>query len=186
MNHNKFYPAELEEVVLKSLSYYPELEKTEIHFKYVPRIKTSVMQAQPILNSIFKAAGKRSYVIRISRSFIVEGKEFKINQLPSDVLVGWLGHELGHVMDYLNRSLPSMAGFGLGYVFSDNFMKGAERTADEFAVNHGMGEYIQATRNFILTHADFSQKYKDKIRKLYLSPKEIVEIVQQHKMPGSI
>lgn len=186
MDHNKFYPAELEEVVLKSLSFYPELEKTEIHFKYVPRIKSSVMQAQPRLSSILKANHKRSYVIRISDHFIMEGKRYEISKLPFDVLVGWLGHELGHVMDYLERSLPSMAGFGLGYVFSANFMKGAERTADEFAVSHGMGEYIQATRNFILNHSDFTQKYRDKIRKLYLSPKEIIEIVQEQKIPGAL
>lgn len=186
MPNNKYYPAELKEAVLKSLSFYPELKNTEIHFKYARRIKHSVMQAQPKINTLARARASRAYVIRMRKTFIMEGEEYALCQLPADVLIGWLGHELGHVMDYRQRSLQSMAAFGIGYVFSPNFVKGAERTADEFAVSHGMGSYIQATKNFILNHSDFPDQYKDKIRKLYLSPDEIMEIVLEHEVPETL
>lgn len=186
MLNNKYYPAELKDAVLKSLSFYPELKDTEIHFKYARQIKYSVMQAQPKINTLARVRAKRAYVIRMRKTFSMEGEAFALSELPFEVLVGWLGHELGHVMDYLNRSIPSMAAFGIGYVFSPNFVKGAERTADEFAVSHGMVSYIQATKNFILNHSDFPDKYKNKIRKLYLSPDEIMEIVKEHEVPGSL
>ncbi len=136
------------------------------------------MQAQPLLSGIFRNPSRRSYIIKISRQFNAGKEHLNIKELPFEVLVGWLGHELGHIMDYLHRSLPSLTAFGFGYVFSRNFMKGAERTADALAVEHGMGEYIRTTKKFILNHSGFSQKYKNKIRKQYLSPEEIFSLVQ--------
>lgn len=186
MKNNKVYPPELEEAILKSLSFYPELTDVEIHFRYADKLNSSVMQAQPKKSTIFLPPEKRSYVIRIRKSFNMEGKIYYIHTLPFEVLVGWLGHELGHVMDYLHRSFFSLAGFGFGYMFSGNFLKGAERTADEFAVSHGMGEYIHATKKFILNHAHLPEAYKNKIKRLYLSPEEIMEIVEDHKIPDSL
>lgn len=186
MLNNKFYPEELKEAVVKSLSFYPELKDIEIHFRYARQIKHSVMQAQPKINTLLRTRSQRAYVIRMRKTFSMEGELYALSELPFNVLVGWLGHELGHVMDYLHRSLPSIATFGLGYVFSPNFVKGAERTADEFAVSHGMASYIQATKNFILNHSDFPPSYKDKIRKLYLSPDEIMEIVLEHEVPQTL
>src|SRR5690625_4767656 len=92
-------------------------------------------------------------------------------------MIGWLGHELGHVMDYRSRSGFGMMIFGLRYLYSKNYLKEAERRADSFAIRHGMGNYIIATKNFILNHSDISEKYKDRIRRLYLSPEEIMEMV---------
>jgi hypothetical protein len=186
MKNNKYYPPELEEAVLKSLSYYPELAEVEIHFRYANRLRNSVMQAQPLLSGIFRKPAQRAYLIKISRQFKTGDERQQINELPFRVLVGWLGHELGHIMDYLHRSLPSLAGFGIGYIFSRNYMKGAERIADEYAVNYGMGEYIQATKNFILNHSGFSVRYKNKIRRQYLSPEEILALVQEKQDPGSL
>lgn len=179
MTKNKYYPAELEKAILKSLSFYPELTETEIHFRYVSRMKNSVMQAQPLLRSIFRGPPQRSYVIKMSSHFFIDKKPQELSDLPFNVLVGWLGHELGHIMDYLPRSLASLAGFGAGYILSQNFMKGAERMADIIAVNHGMGKYIQATKDFILNQGCFSEAYKNKIRKLYPSPEEILRIIEE-------
>lgn len=187
MQHfNKFYPPELEEPVLKSLSFYPELKEVEIHFRYAPKLTSSVMQAQPKINSIFSKAEKRAYIIRIRPSFVMEGKVYQIHTLPFEVLTGWLGHELGHIMDYLHRSVLSLSLYGFGYLLSDSYLKGAERTADEYAVNHGMAAYIQATKNFILNNAHFPEDYKNKIRKLYLSPDEILEMVEAGKIPETL
>ena len=179
MKRNKEYPAELEKAVLKSLSFYPDLAGTEIRFSYAGGLKSSVMQAQPLLKGVFRQAPGRSYVIKIARQLAAGSDLREVRELPFEVLVGWLGHELGHIMDYLHRSRTSLLGFGFGYVFSKRFRKGAERRADEIAVRHGMGSYIQAAKSFILNHSGFSPRYKEKIRRLYLSPEEIAEMIQE-------
>lgn len=161
----------------KALSYYPTLMYVSIHIKFKKHIKKSTMQAQPRLSSFFKSRNKRSYVILISESFKISNKEFRTKDLPSDILVGWIGHELGHIMDYQRQSNLELIWFGIRYLLSENHIVEAERAADTFAVSHGMHEYILKTKNFILNHADINETYKMRIKKYYLSPEEIMEIV---------
>lgn len=79
--------------------------------------------------------------------------------MPEDVLIGWIGHELGHLMDYLHCSWWSMILFGIGYLTSKSFIISAERAADTYAVNHGLGDYILATKDFILHQAGMPECY---------------------------
>ncbi|WP_373512300.1 hypothetical protein [Persicitalea sp.] len=179
---NKVIPDLLKEEILLSLSYYPELLDTPIEFRILdPSIKKSVMLAQPLINTIFKSKVERGYVIKISRHFKDIQHALPIEEIPQEVLIGWIGHELGHVMDYLNRSVWEMAKYGLGYLFSRRYLMQAERSADLFAISHGLGEKIVATKNFILDHAHLPQRYKDKIRRLYVSPEETVLLVEEYK-----
>ena len=41
-----------------------------------------------------------------------------------------------------------------------------------------MKDYILATKDFILNHASISEVYKDRIKRLYLSPEEIMVLVE--------
>lgn len=184
MYSNKFYPPELKEAVLESLSFYPELAEVEIHFVYASRIRKSVMLAQPKLDGLLKGRWRKAYIIRISKDFNIGGEVFHIRNMPYKVLVGWLGHELGHIVDYLPRSLPSMAVFGLRYLFSERFLREAERTADTIAVQHGMGNHILAVKQYILEQAEFAEVYKERIRRLYLSPQDIKQLVKRLKTAG--
>lgn len=174
---NKIFPESIKEEALIALSYYSELKNTPIEFKFKDHIKKSTMQAQPTFGSIFSAKEKRSYIILISRKIQIEHETFTIKDIPSDVLIGWLGHELGHVMDYRDRTGTGMILFGLKYLFSGAHIKEVERAADTFAINHGMGPYILKTKNFILDNASFSEKYKVKLRKLYMSPEEVMHLI---------
>jgi len=70
-----------------------------------------------------------------------------------------------------------LAKFGARYIISDNFIRKAERTADTYAINHGMGNYIFATKDFILNHSHLSDSYKKRKVRLYLSPEEILALV---------
>lgn len=177
--HNKQIPAVIEENVLKALSFYPELKKTTINFIFKKNIKTSVMQAQPVFTTLLKRRKHRSYRINISSEFKLTHSVMPINQIPDDVMVGWLGHELGHILDYESRSNTGMISFGYRYYFSSEYVKSAEVTADTYAVNHGLGKYIISTKRFILDHAELPKAYKDKIARLYLSPDVIVEQVRK-------
>lgn len=173
----KIIPESIKKEAKIALSHYPELRNTPIEFKFKTSIKKSTMQAQPTFESIFKRKKNRGYKILISKKFHIEHKEFDIENVESNVLIGWFGHELGHVMDYRDRSTLGMLIFGLKYLFSKAHLKEVERTADMIAVNHGMSRYILATKDFILNNVHISAEYKARIEKLYMSPEEIMEIV---------
>ena len=179
---NKICPESIKKEVIEAISFYPELYDTAIEFKFKDNIKKSTMQAQPRFASFFKRKENREYVILISRNIQIEGEHFTMEDIPSDVKVGWLGHELGHVMDYRERTNFGMLIFGIKYLFSSAHIKEVERTADTYAVAHGMGDYILKTKNFILDNASLSEKYKERIRRLYISPEEVMELINENKV----
>lgn len=176
--NKKQIPAELRNVILKALSFYPKFQNIEIDFIFNEHIRKSVMQAQPKFTSMFGSRKRRTYLVKISRNFELKGKKIPIQELPEKVLVGWIGHELGHIMDYLQRNNWSMILFGIGYYTSKSFIMSAERVADTYAINHDLGDYILATKEFILHEAGMPDKYINRIKKLYLSPEEVMDIVE--------
>jgi hypothetical protein len=175
---NKSIPPCIHHQATVALSYYPELSKTPIAFKFKKNIQKSTMQAQPVFKSLLKPRSQRAYIILIAETFTIADTSYTTADMPEDIMIGWLGHELGHIMDYTQRSALNLIGFGLGYLFSHRYIKKAERTADTYAVNHGMEQYILKTKDFILNQAGVPKKYKDRIKRLYLSPEEIMELVE--------
>lgn len=171
---HKTFPDEIRNVALKALSFYPALKKTPIDFVFNEHIRKSVMQAQPRYTSMLGRRKKRKYLVKMSRFFTLKGESIPLKDLPEDVLVGWLGHELGHIMDYLHRSNWSLLLFGIGYYTSRSFIISAERTADTYAINQGLGDYILATKDFILHQAHMPERYINRIKRLYLPPEEIM------------
>lgn len=172
-------PESILEEVTTALAYYPTLKNTAIEFRFKKNIKKSTMQARPTFGSFFRSRKNRKYVILISETFKISDKEFMTRHIPADIFIGWIGHELGHIMDYQNRSKLNLIWFGIKYLLSDNHIVEAERAADSFAVAFGMEDYILKTKDFILNHAEITQTYKDRIQKYYLSPEEIMELVKQ-------
>jgi len=180
---HKDIPLSIEKEARIALSHYPQLADTNISLKFKNDIKKSTMQAQPVFKSLLRPRKKRDYVIFISKKVKIEDEAFKITDIPSDVLIGWIGHELGHIMDYRDRSSLGLIWFGLKYLYFPKFIREAERAADTFAVAHGMGEYILKTKDFILNHAHISEIYKARIKRLYLSPEEIMILINENKIP---
>ncbi|WP_417860876.1 hypothetical protein [Winogradskyella sediminis] len=178
MSAQHIIPEDIKINVRKALAYYPQLENTKIEFRFKKNIKKSTMQARPTLGSFFKSRKNRNYIILISETFKIADKSFLTRHIPDDIFIGWIGHELGHIMDYQNRSKLNLIWFGLKYLLSQSHIVEAERAADSFAVAHGMEDYILKTKDFILNHADITPSYKARIVKYYLSPEEIMELVQ--------
>jgi hypothetical protein len=176
---NKRIPLVIEKSVLKALSFYPELHNTPISFGFKRSIKSSVMQAQPVFSTLLNRRKNRAYRINISALFKLTHTAIPIHHLPDAIMIGWIGHELGHIMDYESRSNIGMVGFGISYVLSSDYVKKVENIADTYAVNHGLGQYLIETKRFILDHAELPQVYKDKIARLYVSPEEITEQVKR-------
>ncbi|GHA43692.1 hypothetical protein GCM10007103_26080 [Salinimicrobium marinum] len=174
---NKIIPENILDEAKIALSYYPELEDVEIEFRYKDNLKNSFMQAQPGFSNLFKGKKNRNYYVFMSSEFLIKNEEFSMADVPSEVLLGWLGHELGHIMDYRDKSAVELVKFGVRYINSENFIKQAERIADTYAINQGMGNYIFATKDFILNHSQLSNSYKERKARLYLSPEEIMVLV---------
>lgn len=174
---NKSIPVEIAEATIEALSYFSELEDVSIDFVYREKIKGAVMQAQPYLFSLFvNGKNSRRYKIKVTRQLEFAEGYYPIEQVPYDALVGWIGHELGHVMDYLNRSSANMMHFGARYFLSNKRVIEAELTADGYAIGCGMGHHILANKNYILNNENFEDDYKDKIKNLYMSPDQILTL----------
>ncbi len=176
---NKEIPTVIENQALTALSHYPELKDARIQFIFSPKLRQSVMAARPVVGSLFKQRGKRTYKVLINPVFKLGDSFETIRQIPDSVMIGWLGHELGHIMDYERKSTWGMIGFGISYGLSKQYIRKAERAADGFAVDKGLGEYLVATKTFILDHTELPQPYKDRIATLYPSPDDIVELLAE-------
>ena len=178
MSKYHIIPERIKDRVLVALNYFPQLKDIHIEFKIKKNIKKSTMQARPTFDSFFKSKKDRKFLILISKKFKISGREFSTLDIPDDIFIGWIGHELGHIMDYQDRSKLNLIWFGLKYLFSDNHIVEAERAADGFAVKHKMEDYILKTKNFILNHAEISEVYKNRMKRYYLSPEEIMVLVE--------
>lgn len=181
---NKTIPADILEEAKIALSFYPELKDTPIEFKFKDNIKKSFMQAQPQIPTLFHGKKNRRYYIFMSKKVKIEDEYFSVKEVPQEVLIGWLGHELGHIVDYKERSAFGLMFFGFRYISSRAYIQEAERIADTYAVHHGMGKYILATKDFILNHSHLSEEYKNRIKRLYLSPDEINVLVNEMEEKG--
>lgn len=176
---NKQIPEKIEREVLTALSHFPELKETEIHFVFQEDLKGPIMAARPVVGSLFRRRENRVYHILINPMFKLKHLEEPIEHIPDSVMIGWIGHELGHIMDYENRNTWGIMRFGIGYWLSAKYVRKAERVADTFAIEKGLGDYLVKNKEFILGHANLPKSYKDRIARLYLSPDDIMELIAE-------
>ncbi len=160
---------------------YPELQSFDIHIFY-SHTGTATMQARPRWDLLWRKRKRRSYQVRINPSPRYE-PEREIHELPANILIGWFAHEFGHLMDYLPRKRRSMLGFLFQYLWSPGYRRVAERTADTFAIQHGLGSYILQTKEFLLAHRNISAKYRARLLKHYLTPQQTMELIEEHEGP---
>lgn len=176
---NKNIPEELEPHIKKTLSYYPQLENVPIDFIFKDKIRKVTMQAQPRGRTLFKGKANRSYKVKMSRYLATGDSVISIEDVPNDILIGWIAHELGHIMDYRDRSAIRMIGFGIRYLTSNAFVKDSERRADIYAIQHGFADNIIKTKKYILEREDFPETYKERIIRFYISPEEVTALEEE-------
>src|SRR5690606_31712462 len=128
----------LENEIIKALSFYPELKNYGIHFRFRIIERKSFMLAQPRLRTMILPRQWRQFEVIISKTYFTKNPHFEDGRVPSDIVVGWIGHELGHISDYLDRSSVNLALFGFKYYYYNSFIKKAEIAADSFAVYAGL------------------------------------------------
>lgn len=139
-------------------------------------IKGSTMHAQPVikLHSTFK--GIDTYRIRYAEH-VRDSKALRVEDLPDDVLAGWFAHEMGHIIDYMGRTVHNMINFGIRYVTSAKFRREAENRADENAIKRGFHHHILMTKEFLFNHEMIDEKYRNQLKRYYMSPDDARSLV---------
>lgn len=159
----------------EALRGYPELHNVPLSVVQKPIAKTT-MRARPTA-SLFNPFVKNGYSVVLSNNTKLSDR-VRMNEVPYEVLVGWFAHELGHVMDYQKRSIAQMAWFGFQYLSSHRFVMRTEKIADLYAIHHGFGSYILETKRYILEHSELPERYKERIKKFYLSHEDAEKIIE--------
>ncbi len=176
---------ELRQWFAETLAAYPELHQRPIYLRKTA-MRRSTMRAQPVLNLDFFRRHSRHYRVDFSDHLEVT-EHVLVQELPKEVVIGWFAHELGHIVDYLNRPVLGMISFGLGYALWSRYMRKAERVADTIAVNHGFGAEVRATKQYLMEHATLPPHYKARLEKYYLSADELEGLIlaweADQKMP---
>lgn len=175
------YPPILNEAIQKLRRHYPQLQEVPIHFQFDRDFSDAIMQAQPRFLSMLNPTARRRYQIEMQPYLLLREDQdtLPLPSIPDPVLLGWLGHELGHIADYENKGWGAMLGLGLGYLFSESSLRATEQRADSIATRHGLGPEIIAVKNFILKEKAFPEGYRQKIRDLYPTTSEIEALLPE-------
>ncbi|MFO8055287.1 MAG: hypothetical protein R6U19_09035 [Bacteroidales bacterium] len=153
---NKEIHEEYELETLLALSYFPELK--DIHIIFKPRYIKTTMAAIPRIDAIFSSRTKRTYHIFINK-FIEDSSSLNFDSVPFNARIGLIGHELGHIIDYQEKSSVRIMANGLAYVFNSSFRKTLEAKVDQITIEHGLGWQLYDFVNFLYNEAAVEKKY---------------------------
>lgn len=159
-----------------ALSHYPELHDKRITLKLKPLVST--MQAQPTPNFIVKRKSKRSYRIFVNDNPELTGINYQ--DLSFNALVGWIGHEFAHLIDYSSMNNKELLGFIAAYVFDKREMRKTERQADKETIKRGLGIQLLDGVAFFEKNKKISKRYRKRKKKNYLSEQEIIADIKRN------
>jgi hypothetical protein len=157
-----------------ALSYFPELDSSEITFKEA-RIKTTLNARPTFASLLFRKRTNRKYVIRINTRN--QDSLIFLKDVPFVACIGLFGHELTHFLDYRQRSFGGV----LKRLFSYSSLKGKEKfekEIDSMTVSIGLGAQLHAWSNYVLNESKGSAKYKAYKKLVYLEPEEILKLIE--------
>jgi hypothetical protein len=173
-SHNKTIPERYELQILIAISPYPELK--EIAIEFVPSAQWSIMASSVRWRDIFRDQSKRRYII-----FINDKKDenaMVLEQVSFNQLIGLIGHELGHILTFSQRSYMGMITFNIANNFG-GYRKNSERGTDQIAIEHDLGWALYDMTWFVLTNPAEPEDFKKRKKKFYLSPDEIKRLIPQ-------
>lgn len=177
----KEMPEELETPILKALMHFPELQTRKIIFRYAKKPFSSVLKAKPRLRTILRVGEERTYVVKMNRELRLGQTTMHLAQLPEAVLVGWFGHELGHINDYEERSNRGLLLKEIILKVSSSYSQKMGIKADRVARRHGLRAEIRKAKEFILKRALISSEYKKQIRAFYPGLRQIMQLIRKEK-----
>ena len=133
--NKKIIPVEIELECLTALSFYSELKNTDIEFRFGNLNFTMISKPKP--QSLLKDRTQRQYVIIIQKPGLSKNNlEWKV--LSFNAIVGWIGHELGHVLHYSHKSSCGILFTGMKYAVP-GYRRKMEKFTDQLAIQHNLG-----------------------------------------------
>jgi hypothetical protein len=170
--HKKNLPRGYELQALLALSHYPELMNISIDFVFKETDLT--LSAKPKPASIFLPAKLRKYEITISKKAKGTKVPVMLKSLDFNIQVGVIGHELGHIADYIQKNSFTVIKDSIMYGI-DSFKSKMEQRTDRIAIKHGLGYQILGYAKLVkeLQVKYPQEKYYQDYFKYYLSPSEI-------------
>jgi hypothetical protein len=158
-----------ESALIIALSYFPELDDIRIELRE-KKIKTTMNARPSISSTILRVKTKRKYLIRINN---FQGtNRILTHTIPDNALTGLYGHELCHIIDYIDKGRLKMIFTGINYI-NRRGKAGLEKKIDSMTIARGLGWELHAWADFVLTSPDASDKYKSFKKTTYLQPFEI-------------
>lgn len=171
---NKTIPADVELAALVALSFFPELKVTPIEFMYEKQCEFLITKPR---NKLFAGRKKRSYriLMTINRD---HDQGMVIDRIAFNALVGVIGHELAHIVDYSQKSVLSTAMTGFRYSTSKQYRANLERATDIATVEHGLGYQLFRIRIYF-------PEEKAKGYDSYLDREEILDLIKRNQSQSS-
>lgn len=169
---NKVIPEEYELEILIALSYYPELKDVPIVF--MPKKIKTTMATRPRMDGIYYSREKRTYRILIN-NFIESKDGINYNDVPFNARIGLIGHELGHVVDFMQKSMLRIISNGVAYVLNSPYRKNFEAKVDQITIEHGLGWQLYAFSYFVFHQTDITDDYLDFKEDNYPAPERYEE-----------
>lgn len=171
---NKVIPKAFDDVIQLALQYYPELNKTNIHFR-IKKTK-SPLAARPTLWSIFRKPLKRKYIITISNKTNAKLTAILLENLSFNAKVGVIGHELAHISCYNSKKDVYFIGLAFKH-FSKKAIDKAEFDTDKKCIEHGLGFQLLSWSSEVREKLELKQwggsNSPNGKRERYMNPKTI-------------
>jgi len=181
--YKKNLPRGYELQALLALSHYPELINIAIDFVFKETDLT--LSAKPTPATILLPPKSRKYQVIISKKAKSSKVPVMLKSLDFNIQVGVIGHELGHIADYLQKSSLTVIKDSILYGF-DSFKRHMEHTADRLAIKHGFGYQIMEYAKLIekLQKQYPEEKYYQDYFKYYMTVSEIESKMGKLKIYG--
>ena len=101
-------------------------------------------------------------------------------ELSFNALVGWIGHEFAHLIDYSSMNNRELLGFIAAQVFDKREMRKTERQADKETIKRGLGIQLLDGVAFFEKNTNVSKRYRKRKKKNYLSEEEIIADIKRN------
>jgi len=153
-NTRKKFPDEIKEQALIALSFYPELKNRYITFRF--RKRKTPLSSRPRLLSLFKRKKNRRYVITISTKTTSRLSPILFTNLPYNAQIGVLGHEIGHVVEYNQKTNVQIIGLAFR-LLNPKYVNGFEFNTDRIVIKHGLGNQLYDWSSYVLKALDIKE-----------------------------
>jgi len=183
--NKKVYPAQLEKQILIALSYYPELKNTPIKFQSRPNHSPGFTRVT--WGGLFEPSRKRHFLVVISDSTEKLLMPLIFKNLPFNVQIGLIGHELAHVSDFITMTTLEIIKHVICSV-SSKYIDKFEGNTDAICIAHGLGyqllewsSYVRKKMNTVNWDGP-DHVHRIKKRERYMNPGVILKRIHENPL----